>query len=67
MNNDYTSEEWGKSLKPPIGPERVRALYLQKRIEGAYIHGGVIFIPRNAPDPRKPHGWPKGMKRGGKA
>lgn len=64
MNNDYTSEEWGKVLDPPISRMRVHQLYAEKRIPGAYIKGGVLFIPKNARDPRKPRGWPLGKKRG---
>lgn len=63
MNNDYTSKEWGESLDPPIGMVRVRHLYMAERIKGAYIKGGVLFIPRNAPDPRKPHGRPPGPRK----
>lgn len=56
MNNDLMAEEWGKQLTPPISRWRVYQLYHAKRIPSAYMRGGRLWIPKGAPDPRRPHG-----------
>jgi len=60
--------QYGETLTPPISTRRVQTLCQQGRIEGAQKFGGgeksSWMIPQNAPDPRKPRGWQKGVSRG---
>lgn len=65
MNNDLTTREWGLSLTPPISESRVIKLINEGRddggegrVKGAYMRGGVWWIPKGAPDPRRPIGKP---------
>ncbi len=57
MNNDLTPAEWGAQLNPPMSERRAQHYYKQKRIRGAYERAGRIWIPKNAPDPRRPVGY----------
>lgn len=62
---------FGESLDPPISTRRVQTLCQQGRVEGAQKLGNGIksswAIPAEAPDPRKPRGWQKGVSRGKKS
>jgi hypothetical protein len=53
-----STREWGRLLSPSISPRRVQKLYKEGRIKGAFKIGKSIFIPKDAPDPRKPRGRP---------
>lgn len=56
MNNDLTAEEWGKRFNPPISLRRVQFYCKKERVSGAYTKGGMYWIPKGAPDPRRPEG-----------
>lgn len=63
MNNDLTAREWGLSLTPPIKLSRVLKLINEGRndggdgrVKGAYMRAGIWWIPKGAPDPRRPTG-----------
>lgn len=56
MNNDLTSKEWGEQFTPPISNWRTNFYYNQNRLPGAYMRGGMLWIPKGTPDPRRPVG-----------
>lgn len=59
MNTDLTLQEWAEKLKVT---DR-RAFELKGRVKGSYYRSGRWWIPKGAPDPRKPHGRPAGWKK----
>lgn len=55
-------QQWATKLG--ISGSRARQLLEAGRVKGAQcLPGAGWIIPDNAPDPRKPKGYPKGKKR----
>lgn len=64
MNKDLTFREFGDQLKPPVGRSRVHQMRQQGLLPGAYMHGGLWWVPAGTKDPRGPVGRPWHKEKG---
>lgn len=63
-----SAPQWGRNLGVSAGRARQLLERYGEKIGAVRLQGPTLqwLVPADAKDPRKPVGWPKGMKRGKK-